>query len=201
MTSDSLEALVPFITVAYTMWVTPGPNNMMLTYSGARFGFRETLPHILGILAGTVLLSVVGILGLKPIIDLWPQGLLILKIVGSFWLVWIGWRLVSASQKRSSRTEERPMKFRAAAVFQFANPKAVTATLALASLVLVATESQPRLLGVVLLIIPSLCFLAIAPWALAGQSIRRFLSTPLRWTAFTWTTGVLTAGCTVFLWV
>jgi threonine/homoserine/homoserine lactone efflux protein len=201
MTLIDLEMLVPFIAAAYAMWATPGPNNMMLTYSGARFGVRATLPHIFGVVAGTALLNTVGMLGLTPIIERWPQSLVLLKIIGSFWLLWIGWKMANATPNAPTRQEERPMRFLPAILFQFANPKAISATAALAALVLVATEKNPWLLATVLLITPPLCFLANAPWALVGQSIRRFLATPLRWRAFTWATGTLTAGCTLFLWI
>lgn len=201
MTLIGFGSLIPFIAAAYAMWATPGPNNMMLAYSGARFGLRATLPHILGVVTGTALLNTVGILGLTPIIDRWPRSLLLLKIIGSFWLLWIGWKMANARPNAPTRREERPMRFLPAMLFQFANPKAITATTALAALVLVVTRKGPWLLAAVLLITPPLSFLANAPWALAGQSIRRFLSTPLRWRAFTLATGILTAGCILFLWI
>jgi threonine/homoserine/homoserine lactone efflux protein len=196
-----IETLVPFITAAYVMWATPGPNNMMLTYSGARFGIRATLPHIFGVVTGTALLNTAGLLGLTPIVERWPQSLLLLKIVGSLWLVWIGWRMAVAAPNTSPGAEERPMRFLPALFFQFANPKAITATTALAALVLVATEEDPWLLTTALLVTPLVCFLANAPWALVGLSIRGALSTQLRWRVFTWSTGLLTAGCTLFLWI
>jgi threonine/homoserine/homoserine lactone efflux protein len=199
--SRNIETLVPFITVAFAMWATPGPNNMMLAYSGARFGMVKTLPHVAGILVGTLLLSTIGLLVLKPLIDVWPQSLLIVKIVGSFWLVRIGWRMARAVRNASALSEERPMRFVAALLFQFANPKALTGTVALASLVLVPAQHDPLLLGIVLLIIPPLCLVANGSWALAGQSLRRFLSTALRWKIYTATTGALTAICAVFLWI
>src|SRR5258707_15543148 len=101
-----LETLLPFIAVAFTMWATPGPNNMMLAYSGARFGVVKTLPHVCGILTGTVLLSTAGILALKPLIDSWPHSLLVLKIGGSFWLVRIGWKMANAARISSAQNEE-----------------------------------------------------------------------------------------------
>ncbi len=195
------EPLLPFLVVAYTMWVTPGPNNMMLTYSGARFGFRQTLPHIIGIVLGTCVLNMLAILGLKPLMDKWPQLLLVLKIVGSIWLVLIGWKMANANRNKTDMEEEKPMSLLAAALFQFANPKAITATLALVSLVLVAIKDKPKLLLLVLVMIPFLSFFAITPWVLAGQSIRRFLSTPFRWKLFSWATGGLTASCALFLWI
>ncbi|WP_246794899.1 LysE family translocator [Burkholderia perseverans] len=200
MMSTRLAPLLPFVVVALTMWATPGPNNMMLMYSGARFGLARTLPQLLGILTGTLLLSAIGILALAPVIDAWPRGVLLLKLAGSVWLLRIGWRMARASLGTGPSDDTRPMRFMAAVLFQFANPKAVTATIALASLVLVPARSHPWLPAAVLLLVPPLCLLANGPWALAGRSLRGFLSTPLRWRLYAITTGAVTAGCTVFLW-
>ncbi len=198
---SELEPLIPFIVVAYTMWATPGPNNMMLTYSGARFGFCKTMPHLIGIVLGTALLNMLAVLGLKPLMEKWPQLLFVLKIVGSVWLIIIGWKMANANRAKEDGSTGKPMGLIAALLFQFANPKAITATLALVSLMLVAIQGNPSLLWVILLIIPFLSFVSIVPWVLAGQTIRRYLSTPFRWTVFTWMTGGLTASCAIFLWL
>ena len=198
---NQIELLTPFAIAAYTMFATPGPNNMMLTYSGARYGFRATFPHILGIMLGTFILNMAAITGLKPLIDKWPQILFVLKIVGSVWLVLIGWKMALADEISAKPEDQKPMSFTAATLFQFVNPKAIVATLALVSLILVAIEANPRLLWVVIIMLPILSIIAIVPWVIAGQTIRRFLSTPFRWTIFSWTTGGLTAGCALFLWL
>ena len=183
------------------MWSTPGPNNMMLTNSGARFGFKATIPHLLGIVFGTCILNLSALTVLKPLLDQWPQLLLILKIVGSIWLIIIGWKMANARGVGSAEDKQKPMSFMAATLFQFANPKAISATLALVSVVLVSIESEPQLIWAVALLIPPLSLSAITPWVIAGQTIRRFLSTPLRWHIFTWSTGGLTASCAVLLWI
>ena len=198
---SALEQLTPFILVAYTMWATPGPNNMMLTYSGAKFGIKATLPHVFGIVLGTCILNTLAIFGLKPLIEALPQTMLILKIIGSIWLLKIGWTMANVHRNNSASETQKPMTLVAAILFQFANPKTISATLALVSLVLVAVEANPELLWMVFMIIPALSIVAIMPWVLAGRSIRRFLSTPLRWKLFTWVTGGLTAACAVFLWI
>ncbi|MDQ0314909.1 threonine/homoserine/homoserine lactone efflux protein [Amorphus orientalis] len=187
--------------VAYTMWATPGPNNLMLAYSGARFGVRRTLPHILGVLTGTVLLNSAGIVVLAPIIERWPAALLMVKVVGTVWLLRIGVRMARSTIADGPRDEEQPMSFASAALFQFANPKAITAASALASLVLAAASEDRWLLPAALLLIPALCILANGPWAVAGHAIRRSLTVPWRWRLFTWGTGGLTAGCAIFLWI
>ena len=46
------ELTLGLITFYFIMFVTPGPNNIMLTASGIRFGFKKTIPHLLGIPLG-----------------------------------------------------------------------------------------------------------------------------------------------------
>ena len=48
----TLASLISFSIFALTAAVTPGPNNIMLAASGANYGFRRTLPHIIGICVG-----------------------------------------------------------------------------------------------------------------------------------------------------
>ena len=48
----SIELTVALITFYFVMFVTPGPNNIMLTTSGIKYGFKKTIPHILGIPLG-----------------------------------------------------------------------------------------------------------------------------------------------------
>jgi len=197
----NLELLAPYTLVAYTLWATPGPNNMMLVYSGARFGVLASAPHIAGIIAGTCLLNAAAITGLNPLIERWPVLLTLLKILGSSWLLLIGWKMARAQLQKTEGEVEKPMRFVSAALFQFANPKAITATLALVSLAIVALEQDSQLIWPLAALIPPLSLLSILPWVLAGRAIRRFLSTPLRWQLFRYTTGGLTASCALFLWI
>ncbi|MBN3728199.1 LysE family translocator [Burkholderia sp. Ac-20379] len=196
----SLAPLLPFVVVAFSMWATPGPNNMMLMVSGARFGLRRTLPQLFGILTGTLLLSTLGIVLLEPVIAAWPRSVLLLKLVGTVWLVRIGWRMAHARLGDGPGGDAQPMRYLPATLFQFTNPKAITGTVALASLALSATQANPWLPAAALLTAAPLCLVANGAWALAGRSLRRCLSTPLRWRVFTLGTGFVTAGCAVFLW-
>src|ERR1700743_2831385 len=87
-----------FATYSFVMSITPGPNNVMLTASGATFGFRKTVPHILGIVAGlsTVLLAVCA--GLDALFARWPQIQDVLRWVGAAYLVYLGWRIFRSGE-------------------------------------------------------------------------------------------------------
>src|SRR4051812_12977612 len=60
----AMTQLLPMMMYCFVMSITPGPNNMMLTASGANFGYRRTLPQILGINMGGMVLALVACAGL-----------------------------------------------------------------------------------------------------------------------------------------
>src|SRR5215470_11298886 len=119
---------VPFITYTFVMSITPGPNNVMLTASGARFGFGRTLPHILGIVCGFIVQLLAVCAGLSALFTRWPALQSTLAWVGAAYLLYLGWQLLSAGAA-DSREAHHPVSFLQAALFQFLNPKAWVMTL------------------------------------------------------------------------
>lgn len=102
---------------------TPGPNNIMLTASGVNFGFKRTIPHMLGIIVGfPVMLLLVGV-GLGQIFILYPQLHDVLKWLGSAYLLFLAWKIATAAQPKQGKKEAKPFSFLQAALFQWVNPK------------------------------------------------------------------------------
>src|SRR6185312_10694880 len=120
---------LPFATYSFVMSITPGPNNVMLTASGATFGFRRTIPHILGISVGfgAELLAVCA--GLGAIFNHWPYLQTVLRWVGAAYLIYLGIKMLGGSGAANSRSSSRPVTFFEAALFQFLNPKAWVMTI------------------------------------------------------------------------
>ena len=168
---------LPFATYSFVMSITPGPNNVMLTASGATFGFRRTIPHLLGINVGFGLQLLLVCAGLGALFARWPQIQTVLRWVGAAYLLYLGVRMLG-SGPASSRASARPVTFLEAALFQYLNPKAWVMTITAATLFL------PHELGVLaagvymLLILVVTNMPCIAVWALFGSSLRRFLERP-----------------------
>jgi threonine/homoserine/homoserine lactone efflux protein len=78
----TIQLLLAFITFAFVMSVTPGPNNMMLLASGVNFGLRRSLPHLLGISLGLMLMVCAMGFGLGQLLKLYPPLFNILRYVG-----------------------------------------------------------------------------------------------------------------------
>lgn len=186
MMHDTLLALAAFALVSS---ITPGPNNLMLMASGANFGFRRTVPHMLGIGLGFGLMIVLVGLGLVRVFDAFPVAHLILTILGVCYLLWLAWKIAHAAAPDAARVGARPFTFLQAALFQWVNPKAWQ--MGLTAITLYAPDrSVVAILWVgvvfVLINIPS-----VSTWTVMGQQMGRVLSSPARLRAFNWSMAAL----------
>src|SRR5215475_3274486 len=136
---------LPFVTYTFVMSITPGPNNVMLTASGANFGFRRTVPHILGIGCGFIVQLLAVCAGLSALFTRWPSLQSTLAWVGAAYLLYLGWQMLGHGQAES-REAHRPVTFLQAALFQFLNPKAWILTVTAATLYL-PPQLAPRRSG------------------------------------------------------
>ena len=168
---------LPFAAYSFVMSITPGPNNVMLTASGATFGFRRTIPHLLGVSVGFGIELLLVCAGLGAVFTRWPEIQAMLRWVGAIYLLYLSARML-ASAPANAASSARPVTFLEAAVFQFLNPKAWIMTITAATLFL------PHELGVLaagaymLLIMVIMNMPCTAVWALFGSSLRRFLERP-----------------------
>jgi len=186
MTFDVLMALAAFALVSS---ITPGPNNLMLMASGANFGFRRTVPHMLGIGIGFGVMIVLVGLGLVRIFDAFPVTHLILTIVGICYLLWLAWKIAHASAPDTARAGARPFTFMQAALFQWVNPKAWQ--MALTAITLYAPDRSALAIVWVALVFAVINLPSVSTWTVLGQQMRRVLSSPLRLRAFNWSMAAL----------
>lgn len=182
MSYDLLLALVLF---AFVSSITPGPNNLMLMASGANFGFRRSIPHMLGIGIGfTVMIVLVGI-GLMQLFETYPILHDVLKIVSVLYMLWLAWKIANAAPpKGKASSEATPLTFLQAALFQWVNPKAWTMALTAIS---VYTPDQS--LTSVLMVAGAFGLVnlpCVSSWTIIGQQMARFLTSAARLRAFNW---------------
>jgi threonine/homoserine/homoserine lactone efflux protein len=175
MPIDTFLALVAF---ASAMAFTPGPNNIMVTASGVNFGFTRTIPHILGITIGFVVLLAACAAGLGAIFAAWPPLQLALKAAGAIYLLWLAWKIATAVP--ASGDDEhvaQPITFLQAALFQWVNPKAVV--IALSAIAIYVRPSHWLTDFTVMQIVFAIAtILAVATWTGFGVALRRVLSDP-----------------------
>jgi threonine/homoserine/homoserine lactone efflux protein len=168
---------LPFAAYSFVMSITPGPNNVMLTASGATFGFRRTIPHLLGVSVGFGIELLLVCAGLGAVFTRWPEIQAMLRWVGAIYLLYLGARML-ASAPANAASSARPVTFLEAAVFQFLNPKAWIMTITAATLFLPHELGMLAAGAYMLLIMVIMNMPCTAVWALFGSSLRRFLDRP-----------------------
>ena len=174
MRSDVFTAMAAF---CFVSGVTPGPNNLMLMTSGVNFGFRRTLPHLLGVVVGFCLMVALVGLGLDAVFSRFPALLPAMRYLGVAYMLWLAGKIALAGPVRDGESRGAPLGFFGAAAFQWINPKAwVIAVSALTAYSVVDDYTRNVL-------IVALAYLAIGlpssgSWALLGSAMRRALGDP-----------------------
>ena len=152
MDTTLLAGLAAF---AFVTSITPGPNNLMLMASGANFGLRRTLPHLLGVA---------------------------LEVGSVVYLLYLAWRIATAAAPGEADPSGRPFSFLQAAAFQWVNPKAWAMALT-AVTAYSASRDWPSVVAVAL-VFGAINLPSVGSWALLGRGMRRFLTDPVRLRAF-----------------
>ncbi|MDA5556728.1 LysE family translocator [Shimia sp. MMG029] len=186
MTNDVLTALLLF---AFASTITPGPNNLMLMASGANFGFARTIPHMLGVGVGFVVMVALVGLGLMQVFDHIPMAHTVLTVASVAYLMWLAFKIARSGAPDETETTGTPMTFLQAAVFQWVNPK--TWTMALTAITLYAPDRSVVAILLVAAAFGAVNLPCISSWIVLGQQMRRLLTSPARLMAFNWTMAAL----------
>jgi threonine/homoserine/homoserine lactone efflux protein len=178
MTADLLLALIAF---AFVTSVTPGPNNMMLLASGVNFGFRKTIPHMLGIGIGFGFMLLMVGLGIGQVFVQFPQAYTALKVISVIYMLWLAWKIANAGPVKAAdgQPDAKPMTFLQAAAFQWVNPKAWTMSLTAMSAYTVPSQYFVSV-AVVALVFAIVNLPTVSSWTLFGVGLRRLLADPVR---------------------
>ena len=191
----SYEIFSALIVFAFVSSVTPGPNNTMLMASGANFGVWRTLPHMLGVGLGFMLMIVLVGMGLMQVFDAFPITDTILKVLSVVYLLWLAWKIATAAPKLPDAPETggTPMTFLQAAAFQWVNPKAWTMAVYAITNYATAPDGTRSLwaVGLVAVAFGLVNIPCVGSWTILGQQMRRFLTSPTRLRTFNITMAVL----------
>jgi threonine/homoserine/homoserine lactone efflux protein len=172
----SHSLLTAFVIFATVMFVTPGPNNIMLLASAVTHGFRRTVPHIAGITFGfAFMVGAVG-LGLGTVFITYPVLQTVLKYAGAAYLVYLAVAIARSGPVDPGQNPARgPMTFWGAALFQWVNAKGWVMVIGTIT-AYAAIASFPWNIAIQVAISLALGAVSCTAWALFGTALRPFLS-------------------------
>ena len=187
------------IGISISMGFTPGPNNAVASYSAFNFGFRKTLPIILGVGFGYTALVILLIVVLISIFQEYPLIQEIIRILGSIFLIYLAYK-ISFSNGKSDDKIENPVKFYETFFFQFINPKGVMAAITLISKFVIQDDYISSSITVIV-VCSVTAFVSITLWAGLGKFLRKFATNNEFIKRFNYAMSILLIGCVASFYI
>jgi len=192
-----LTTLMLFMFVAA---FTPGPNNLLSSYSGFNFGIKKSLPLICGVTFGFPILIIIINSGLIIVFKKFPILQEIIKIIGSGFILYFAYKIAFNKNNEEQKTKN-PIKFFNMLFFQFINPKAVLFAIIVVSTFINTNESFFRDTIIVLSVALIFSFVSILSWCLLGKFLRRFATNKKFIKTFNYVMSFLLIVCIIMLYV
>ncbi|MFL6139750.1 MAG: LysE family translocator [Frankiaceae bacterium] len=172
--------------IAFTITTcgTPGPNNTMVMASGANYGPRRSLPHVVGINVGFPLMVIAVGLGLGEVLHRWPVVYDVLRPVGVLYLLYLAYRIAGSRVIAKDPVDARPLSLAQSALFQVVNPKAWVMVVGAVTAYATADGNyavQVVEIALVFLVLGTPCTVA---WMLGGALLGRVVMKPAQFRAF-----------------
>lgn len=156
--------------------MTPGPNNIMLLSSGLTFGFKRTIPHILGVVIGFPLMTIFVGLGLGKFFEIYPFAFDILKVLGILYLLYLAWKIANSKPEFKENDENsQPLKFLPIVLFQWINPKNWIKIITAMSVYVTSVEDAITQIIVITIIFLLTVFVSANSWAMGGVILKKLI--------------------------
>ncbi len=156
--------------------MTPGPNNIMLLSSGLTFGYKRTIPHILGVVLGFPFMTICVGLGLGKVFELYPILFTILKVIGVLYLLWLAWHIAHSKPTfKENDHDAKPLTFLPIILFQWVNPKNWIKIITAMSVYMTSVDDA----FAQIIVIASIFFITVVisanSWAMGGLVLKKFI--------------------------
>ena len=190
--------MAPILTFAMTAAITPGPNNIILSTNAVNYGFKETIPLILGVFFGFLSVLSLCLLGIGEVYESFPNFKTFIKIVATVFLTYLAYKIFNSSEFSDNSNKKR-FTFRDIYFFQLINPKAVSVSMSSSAIFI---QNQFSYLEEFVLIF--ICFTiststSAIVWAAIGHSFRKYLNDKRKIIFFNRVMAVLLLGCIFFI--
>jgi threonine/homoserine/homoserine lactone efflux protein len=184
----NIEILAALCTFAFVSSVTPGPNNLMLMTSAANFGIWRSMPHLLGVVFGFVVMVILVGTGLIRVFEAWPVSYEILRVGSIVYLSYLAWKIAN-SKSPVGGTTGKPISSVQAALFQWVNPKAWA--MALTAVTVYAPSHSLAAVALIALVCGVINMPSVFVWVLLGSRLQRLLDSGPRLRAFNYCMALL----------
>ena len=153
---------------------TPGPNNVVASYSGFNFGIKKTIPHILGVTFGFTSLVLLLSVGLINVFKIFPIIQNTIKYLGTLFLIYLAYKIAFSKTDNSEKKIQNPVKFIETFIFQYLNPKGVSVSIIVVSTYVELGQKYFSYATQIIVLAFLFSITSITLWTVIGKFLRKF---------------------------
>ena len=168
------QELLLLIGISFSLGFTPGPNNAVASYSAFNFGFKKTIPLIMGVGFGYTVLVILINFVLISVFKEYPIIQEIIRILGTIFLIYLAYKISFSGPSNQENKNKYPIKFHETFIFQFLNPKGVIASIILVSTYINPGETFVSYTTQILVMALLVSVTSITLWTFLGKFFRKF---------------------------
>jgi len=199
--TELTNLLLPLFLFTFLATATPGPNNVLLTLSGSQFGYKKTLPFIVGIRVGIGFLFLLMSFGVGALILANPTWYLVLKLMGASYLVYLAIKITFSSVRSNKQDTAKLLGFKHGALMQFVNPKSMMMVLSCITAFSLPGELYTPSVIQAFVIFTLVGMVSNSCWVLFGVAINKLLATEKSQLLFNRLLGLLTLCAVALLFI
>ena len=194
------DQFFPLVLFGIATAFTPGPNNIMSSYSGFNFGFKKTVPLMLGVIFGWTTMLTLMASGLIIIFQKYIFLQSIIKILGTIFLIYLAYKIAFSSTNVSEKIK-KPVNFFDTFLFQFINPKGVMVAMIAVSTFIDVQNNYFRDALIVIITYFFMAIFSVSSWCLLGKYLRKFATSKNFIKKFNYTMSFLLIVCVILFYV
>ena len=196
-----LSQLVPLILFGIATGFSPGPNNIMTSYTAFNFGVKKAIPTMLGVIIGWTLLIILLQLGSVSVFQKYHFIQEIIKVLGSIYLLYMAYKLSFGGQTKEKKIDPKPVTFVNTFFFQFVNPKSIIVGLTSISLFIDTENNYLRDSIILTTVWFSMAIGSQLTWCLMGKYMRKFATSDKFIKNFNYLMSFLLIVCVILFYV
>ena len=194
------DQFLPLILFSIATAFTPGPNNIMSSYSGFNFGFKKTVPLMLGVIFGWTAMLTVMASGLIIIFQKYIFLQSIIKVLGTIFLIYLAYK-IAFNSTNETEVIKKPVNFLDTFLFQFINPKGVMVAMIAVSTFIDVQNNYLRDASIVIITYFFMAVFSVSSWCLLGKYLRKFATSKNFIKRFNYTMSFLLIVCVIMFYV
>ena len=194
------DQFLPLILFGIATAFTPGPNNILSSYSGFNFGFKKTIPLMLGVILGWTTMLTLMASGLIIIFQKYIFLQSVIKILGTIFLIYLAYK-IALSSSNESKNIKKPVLFFDTFLFQFINPKGVMVAMIAVSTFIDIQNNYFRDATIVIITYFFMAVFSVSSWCLLGKYLRKFATSKKFIKKFNYIMSFLLIVCVIMFYV